>query len=110
VTDADTADDGSLLKVEKLMMPFVRNAALWPVGFAVFGHASLLAAIAIILVYRQGSAGAIATLAALGLGTFFLCVREVRRRGRPAGISLILLLTWVGAFVVAWAAERSGAF
>jgi hypothetical protein len=110
MAEADTADDGSLLKIEKLMMPFVRNAALWPVGFAVFGHASLLAAIAILVVYREGSAGAIATLAALTLGTLWLVVREVRRRGRPAGISSILLLTWAGAFVVAWAAERSGAF
>ncbi len=91
-------------------MPFVKNAALWPVGFAVFGHASLLAAVALLGAYREASPPGIAALAILGAGTLWLVVRDVRRAGRPAGISLILLLTWLGALLVAWAAQRSGAF
>ncbi len=106
--EAEERDD--LMRLEKLMMPFVDNAALWPVGFAVFGHVALLAAIAILFAVRSGSPPGIASLAILGALTLLLGAREVRRKGRPGGIALILTLTWSGAALVAWAADRSGAF
>jgi DMSO reductase anchor subunit len=43
-------------------------------------------------------------------GTVWLAVRETKRRRRPAGITLILTLTWIGAVLSAWGADNIGAF
>jgi len=110
MADVDDSAGPALWKIERVMLPFVENVALWPVAFAVFGHASLLAAIAILFVARDGSAGSITTIALLSGGTFWLVAREWRRHGRPRGISILLALTWIGAAICAWAADRSGAF
>jgi hypothetical protein len=101
---------GDLLRIEKLILPFAENFELFPVAFAVFGHVSLLTAIAILSAAREGAVAAMAILAFLVAGTLWLAVRESKRRGRPAGITLILTLTWIGAAICAWAADHSGAF
>lgn len=108
---AETEDSRQgLLRIEKLILPFVDNVALFPVAFAVFGHVSILTAVAILAAVREGAIPAVAILSGLVVGTGWLIAREWKRRGRPGGISLILISTWAGAIFCAWAAARSGAF
>lgn len=99
-----------LWKLEKIILPFVDNSALWPVGAAVFGHVSVLAGIAMLYVVREGSPGAIVGILALSSLTAALIVREWRRRGRPAGMTVLLALTWIAAVLCAWGGDHIGAF
>lgn len=96
--------------VDRWILPFVREPTLWPVLVVVIGHAIALAAPLLLLAVRDGSGGAAASLALLGLASLAIALLELRRRGRLGPLAGLLLTTWLLSAAAAWAADRFGIF
>jgi hypothetical protein len=96
--------------VDRWLLPFVREPTLWPVLLVVIGHAMAIIAPLLLLAVRDRSVPA--SVALLGLvAVSGVTVRfDLRRSGRPAALSWVVLVTWLGSGAVAWLAHRTGAF
>jgi hypothetical protein len=96
--------------VERWLMPFLRDSALWPILIVVLVHATILLAPALILAFRERSVGAMLALAAFFFLSFEGIRNEVRTRRRPGALTALTAIVWVGGGIVAWAADRVGLF
>lgn len=96
--------------VERWVMPFLREPALWPVAVAVVGHVVVLLAVILLTAARSPSPWAWAALILLGLSTGGQVVREIRATGRPGLWTGTLLGTWAAAAGLALLADRLGVY
>ena len=87
---------------ERYVLLWVREPMLWPVLIVILGHVVLLAAIVLLRAFGDGSLFGWAGLALL----VWMCAggvhAEWRQRGRLGVVSMLLLLTWVLAAVLAF--------
>lgn len=96
-------------RVERALLPFLREPTLWPVLLAVLAHAVALVAPLIIIVWREPVFGwpliGLLVLAGLSLAA---CGVDLRDRRRPGPVTGLLGVTWILCGVGAWAAVRLG--
>jgi hypothetical protein len=96
-------------RVERALLPFLREPTLWPVLLAVIAHAVALTAPLMVVVWRDPTPGwpmiGLIVLAALSLAGVRV---ELRDRGRPGAICGLLASTWVLCCVGAWAGVHLG--
>ena len=94
--------------IDRLVLPFVREPTLWPIGIVLFGHAIAFLAPLLVLAVRDHSGLAslgIVVTAALGV---FAVRRERRVSGRLGPWAALTTATWVSSIVGACAAARWG--
>jgi hypothetical protein len=96
--------------VQTWILPYVEEATLWPVLFALLGHVVVIMAPMMLFVNRHGSVKSLVGLIGLGLLSAALIRFEIRYRRRPAGITLALLLTWISSAALAWLSDYYGVF
>lgn len=91
-------------RLERALLPYLREMMLWPVFLAVLGHVIAIVAPLLVLSVRDGHGWAITGLTVFAGATGALLWLEVRDRGRPGKISLLVGMIWslcgVGALAV----------
>ncbi len=92
------------------IVPYVRDATLWPVLAVVVAHAMVGIAPLLLLSFRDSGVGSGVTLGLLAGASALGGIQEIRLRGRPAELSWILIATWAGAAAAAWVADGYGLF
>jgi hypothetical protein len=95
-------------RVERAVLPFLREPTLWPVLLAVLAHAIALVAPLMVLAWRDDSGWSIVGLLVLGAMTAAACRAEIRGRGRPGGVAGLLAVTWMLCGAGAYAAVLLG--
>ena len=96
-------------RVERALLPFLREPTLWPVLLAVIAHAIALVGPLLVIVWRDPRPGWPA-LGLLLLGSLSAAaVRvELRDRGRPGPIAGLLAATWSLCGLGAWGGAHLG--
>lgn len=97
-------------RLERVVLPFVREQTLWPVLATVVIHVIALAAPLLVLCVRDRHAWASAGVTALALATAAAAASEIRDRGRPASICVLLGVVWLLTGAASLAAVRLGMF
>lgn len=97
-------------RVERYVMPFVREPTLWPVLIVLLAHAAAFVAPAMIFAVRDEGRGSAVVLLVLALLSAAVVRFEVRRRGRPASLTAVLGVTWALSVALAVVADRAGLF
>ena len=113
--DAEVAQGPSLdafrgaSRVERALLPFLREPTLWPVLGAVLVHVVALVAPVMVIVWRDPVPGwplvGVSTLALLSAGGIATELREHRRLGPLCGL---IAATWTLCGSAAWAGARIG--
>lgn len=97
--------------LEKFVLPYITDSALWPVLFAILGHVGVVLAMPMINVYRDGSRVSLGVLIFLGLGPSGALVRWEWDRDRKLGpLTWLVVLTWAMGFLLAFLAYRYGLY
>ncbi len=97
-------------RLERAVLPFVREPTLWPVLATVVVHLIALASPLLVLRVRDRHAWASAGITALALATAAAAGSEIRDRGRPSSICVLLGVVWLLAGAASLAAVRLGIF
>lgn len=97
-----------LSRLERALLPFLREPTLWPVLLAVLAHAIALVAPLLVFTWRGDSGWSIVGLVVLGTLSAAACGAEIRGRGRPGGITALFGVTWLLCGAGAYAAVRFG--
>jgi hypothetical protein len=97
-------------RLERAVLPFVREPTLWPVLVTVVIHLIALAAPLLVLCVRDRHAWASAGVTALALATAAAATSEIRDRGRPASICVLLGVVWLLTGAASLTAVRLGIF
>ena len=95
-------------RLERAVLPFVREPTLWPVLVTVMVHIVALAAPLLVLSLRDRHAWATAGVVAFVLATAVAVQAEIRDRRRPASICALLGVVWVLCGAASLAAVRLG--
>jgi len=96
--------------VDRWLLPFVRDSALWPILIVLLVHGTILLAPALILTFRDRSIGAALALLLISFLSFEGVRNEVKGRGRPGALTVLIAIVWVGGGFTAWGADRYGLF
>jgi hypothetical protein len=104
------ASDSTGSFIEDRVVPLIREPTLGPIWVVLVAHVAAFGAWAILIALEQGRISAY--LGAFGL--FWLtgsaAVAEVRQRGRPGAVSVLVALTWAATLGFAWGARHWGIF
>ncbi len=95
-------------RLERVVLPFLREPTLWPVLLVVVAHAMAAISPLLLFAWRDGSTGALTALVVLGGLSLTAAGFEARDRGRPGAIAGLFATTWVLSGLAAWAAARVG--
>lgn len=96
-------------RVERALLPFLREPTLWPVLLAVIAHAVALFGPLMVIVWRDPRPSWPAAGLLLLAGLTGAAVRvELRDRGRAGPIAGLLAATWALCGLGAWAGVRAG--
>ncbi|MCP4868627.1 MAG: hypothetical protein GY898_07905 [Proteobacteria bacterium] len=97
--------------LERFVLPYITDSALWPVLFAILGHVGVLLAMPMINVYRDGDLFSLAALILLAGGPCVALMRwEWDRDRKPGPLTWMVLLTWVLSVVLAVVAYKFGLY
>ena len=107
-TNDESAEGGSF--IEEKVVPLIVEPTLGPIWVVLVAHFAAFGAWAILIALEQGRISAY--LGAFGL--FWLsgsaAVAEVRQRGRPGALSVLVGLLWATTAVFVFAARHWGIF
>ena len=103
----DPEDGGGL---ERHLRTYVEDSTLWPVLIVLVVSLAVLGAALLLLAWEAGNPFAILALVLLAATSVEGVVRSVRRRRRLGTGSVLVLLLWGLAGLVALAAASSGMF
>ena len=92
--------------VDRFILYAVRESMLWALLLVVLAHVAAFIATALLAAIRTGHPLGISISLLLVGGTAASVRAEVRRKGRPAGLSWLLLATWSLSGVIGWAGHR----
>jgi len=95
-------------RVERALLPFLREPTLWPVLAVLVAHAVVLVAPMLVLAWRDPRGWSSLGLAVLGLPSVVAVGRELRDHGRPRLLSALIAGTWALCGVAAWGAVWLG--
>ena len=99
----------ALERVERMLAPFVRDAALWPVTLAALAHLGLGLALVLSAVLRSPDVGGSAVLVVLATLGLLAIVRDLRRGGLHT-FGLLTLATLALTALASWIVLRTGVF
>jgi hypothetical protein len=91
--------------VERWVLPYLRDPALWPVLFVLVGHGVVAIAILLLLAARDGSGAGWVVLGLVAAASAGVARFERRWHGLGA-LSAVLLATWLLAGGLAVVADR----
>jgi hypothetical protein len=97
-------------RLERWVMPFVRDPTLWPILVVVIGHVVAFVAPAMLLAVRDGRIGSWAVLLGLAALTVELLRAEPHPPRRPGPLGVVTLVTWLLSAGAAAAADHYGIF
>lgn len=93
-------------RLERVLLPFLREPTLWPVFAVLLLHVLLVVAPLLVLGFRDASGWSLVTLVFFfGMSLVGLRV-EVRDRGRPGLVAILVGIVWVSSAVCAWVCVR----
>ncbi len=96
-------------RVERALLPFLREPTLWPVLVAALVHAIALVAPLLVIVWRNPAPGwplvGIVVLGGLSLAGAGI---ELRDRGGPGPLNGLIAATWILCALGAWGGARVG--
>ena len=95
-------------RLERAILPFLREPTLWPVLVAVLAHFVALGAPLMVATWRSGHGWSIAGLVLLGTLSAAGVAVDTRDHGRPGAVSALILVTWAFCGAGAWAGVRFG--
>lgn len=90
------------------VLPFIQEELLYPVGMAIAAHFSVVYALMLVSVQRDGWDGPWTWLACSVVTSAAPVIWELSLFKRPAVIALVVSLTWLLAFAIAWYGVRAG--
>jgi hypothetical protein len=95
-------------RLERAILPFLREPTLWPVLLAVLAHAIALVAPLLVASWRTRHGWSITGLVVLAVASAAAIRIELRDHGRPRAVSGLILVTWILCATGAWAAVHLG--
>ncbi len=95
-------------RLERAILPYLREPTLWPVLLVVLAHAIVLVAQLLVFVWRDGGIGSFMGLGVLAVLSLAAIRLEVRDRRRPGAITALATVIWVLSGLAAWAGVRIG--
>lgn len=90
-------------RLERVLLPFLREPTLWPVFAVLLIHVVVLVSPLMVWVWREGHGGALSGLLLLGVGSAFGVFLEVRERGGARLLTALIAGTWLLCAIAAWA-------
>lgn len=100
----------SVAFVERWILPYASESALWPVLVVVLAHVAAFTAPLVLFALRDGSGAAGGVLAALALASLLLLRFEWRHWGRPGALAGMLAAAWLLTAAAAWLAHHYRVF
>jgi hypothetical protein len=94
-------------RVERALLPFLREPTLWPVFAVLVAHAVVIIAPMLVLVWRERLGWSIVGLALFATPSLLGIVVEIRDRGRPQLLSALIVTVWGLCVLGAWAGMRA---
>ena len=95
-------------RLERAVLPFLREPTLWPVFLVMLAHVLLVLAPLLVLAFRDAHAGSITALVVFSAASVFGIRLEVRDRGRPGLLAILVFTIWAISGACAWACARLG--
>ncbi len=81
--------------LEKFVLPYITNSALWPVLFAILGHVAVVLAMPMVNVWRDHDVFSAVFLGFLLFGPCFAVMRwEFSTARKPGPLTWTILITW----------------
>jgi hypothetical protein len=94
---------------DRVIGPYFREPALWPIAIVLLAHGILGIAVALLHAVRSGMGFGLVALVLVGTGTGASLVSDLRRR-RPGITSGALLACWTLGALAAWVLDRNGLY
>ena len=105
---SEPASEGSF--IEERIVPLITEPTLGPLWVVIVAHLAAFGAWALLIALEQGRITAYLGVFGLFWLTGSAAVAEVRQRGRPGALSVLVLATWALTLGFAWAATHYGIF
>lgn len=91
-------------RLERAVLPYLREQTLWPVLVAILVHVIALLAPLLVLGFRDGHGWSLFGVGVFAVASLSLVALDVRERGRPGLVAGFFAMVWllcgVGAFAV----------
>jgi hypothetical protein len=97
-------------RLERALLPFLREQTLWPVLVVLVAHVVAMVAPLLVLMLRDRKPWAAAGVAAFGLATAACIGMDIRGHRRPGSVSGLFAVVWLLCGAGAFAAARLGLF
>ena len=94
--------------VDRFILYAARESMLWAMGLVVVAHFAAFIASALLAAIRTAHPVGVSISLLLLVGTGIGARAEIRRKGRPAGLTWLLLATWLLSGIVAYVGDRYG--
>ena len=94
-------------RLERALLPFLREPTLWPVFAVVVAHVVVIIAPMLVLVWRGEHGWSIVGLALFAASSLLGIVLEIRDRRRPQLLSVLIVAVWGLCALGAWAGVRA---
>lgn len=95
-------------RLERAVLPYLREPTLWPVFVVVLVHVLLLLGPLLLLALRDAHGGSIATLVVFTAASLLAIAFEIRDRRRPGGVAILVVSIWSLSGLCAWLCARLG--
>ena len=95
-------------RIDRFVLPFMRDPALWPILVIFVAHIAAFVAPVLLFALRDGRIPSFAALFGLAGLSIGLVRHESLDRGRPGPLSGLTLATWLVAIAAAFAANHYG--
>ena len=92
--------------VDRYILYAARESMLWPLLIVVLAHFAAFIASVLLPAWRTGNSLAVTLSLLMVVGTGLSVRAEVRRKGRPAGLTWMLAATWGMSGIAAYAGNR----
>jgi len=104
----DPPESGSF--IEDRLVPLIVEPTLGPIWVVFVAHIAAFGAWSLLIALEQGRISAWLGVFGLFWLTGTAAVSEVRQRGRPGALTVLVLATWALTLGMAWAARHWGVF
>ncbi len=102
LTDNASDEEPKPNRIERWVMPYLRDSGLWPILFAFLGITATFLSVPLLYSVRDRNLVAMAGVAFLIGGPTAALIRYERRTtGRVGAVSKVLIGTWIAAAVLA---------
>ena len=89
--------------LERFIMHYLEDSALWPIVIVIIGHLVALASFALLFAVRERRVSAALATAVMLWGSFLALRWEYRRHGHLGIITVLLAITWLVSALTAYA-------